>query len=143
MWWRVPMGGKTWDAAKGAPNRRAFKALVESGRASGVLAFSGDTPVGWCSVGPRADFPALERSKALAREWHAATWSLNCLFVPARYRGHGVARALAAAAVEFAREHGARELEAYPQALGPASARPGPSCGPASRPCSSLWGSDR
>lgn len=120
MWWRVPMGGKTWDAAKGAPNREAFHALVESGSASGILAFEGRAPVGWCSVGPRAHFPRIERSKALAREWSQTTWSLNCLFVPARARGRGVARALVAAAVDLARRRGAKEIEAYPQ-----TARPG------------------
>lgn len=119
MWWRVPMGGKTWDAAKGTPNKRAFKRLVQSGAASGVLAFDGETPVGWCAVGPRGDFPRIERSKALARDWDARTWSLNCLYVPAKQRGRGIATALVAAAVAHAEAQGARELEAYPQAVKP------------------------
>ena len=117
MWWRVPMGGKAWDAAKGSPNREAFRSLVQSGRASGVLAFDGDRPVGWCAVGPRGDFPRLERSKALARAWSDTTWSINCLYVPARERGRGVATALVDAAVALAFERGAREIEAYPQVV--------------------------
>lgn len=125
MWWRVPMGGKTWDAAKGAPNRRVFKQLVESGEASGVLAFDGKTPVGWCAVGPRADFPRLERSKALAREWRRTTWSLNCLYVPTHARGRGVATALVAAAVDLARKHRATEIEAYPQTVNPGERQAG------------------
>ncbi|HUG21748.1 GNAT family N-acetyltransferase [Piscinibacter sp.] len=119
MWWRVPMGGKTWEAAKGAHNRAAFKQLVESGRASGVLAFAGETPVGWCAAGPREDFPRLARSKALVRDWSQHTWSLNCLYVPARWRGRGVATALVTAAVGLARASGAVEIEAYPQAVKP------------------------
>lgn len=125
MWWRVPMGGKTWEAAKGAPNRRAFKRLVESGAASGVLAFEGDVPVGWCAIGPRGDFPRVERSKTLVRQWHETTWSLNCLYVPARQRGRGIATALVAAAVEHARAHGASEIEAYPQAVKPGERQAG------------------
>lgn len=125
MWWRVPMGGKTWDAAKGEGNRRAFRELVQSGAVSGVLAFEGNEPVGWCSVGPRAVFPRLERSKALARRWDEATWSLNCLFVPARHRGRGVATALVKSAVELARASGAAEIEAYPQALKPGERQAG------------------
>lgn len=125
MWWRVPMGGKTWEAAKGEPNRRAFRELVQSGAASGVLAFEHDAPVGWCSVGPRAAFPRLERSKALARDWGEATWSLNCLFVPARQRGRGVATALVKSAVDQARARGAGEIEAYPQALRPGERQAG------------------
>lgn len=119
MWWRVPMGGKTWQAAKGARNRDAFRSLVEAGRASGVVALVDGQPVGWCACGPRADFPRLERSKALARDWHAGTWSLNCLYVPARWRGQGVATALVEAAIALARRSGACDIEAYPQAVGP------------------------
>ncbi|BDU17103.1 GNAT family N-acetyltransferase [Lysobacter auxotrophicus] len=119
MWWRVPMGGRTWDAAKGEPNRAAFRKLVNSGKASGVLAFHGDEPVGWCAIGPRADFPRVERSKALVRPWSPATWSLNCLYVPAPWRGRGVARALVAGAIDLARQQGAEEVEAYPQSLDP------------------------
>lgn len=125
MWWRVPMGGKTWDAAKGAPNRAAFRALVESGEASGVLALAGDVPVGWCAIGPRAAFPRIERSKPLARDWIPSTWSLNCLFVPARWRGRGVARALVAAAITLARDAGANEIEAYPQSVAPGERQAG------------------
>lgn len=125
MWWRVPMGGKTWEAAKGAPNRQAFRTLVESGSATGVLAFAGSTPVGWCAIGPRADFPRIERSKAFARAWSDRTWSLNCLFVPPRWRGQGVARALVASAVEFARTQGAVEIEAYPASLKPGERQAG------------------
>lgn len=119
MWWRVPMGGRTWDAAKGEPNRAAFRRLVEGGEASGVLALAGEAPVGWCAIGPRADFPRLDRSKALVRDWSAGTWSLNCLYVPASWRGQGVGRALVAGAVGLAREAGAKEIEAYPQAVAP------------------------
>ena len=125
MWWRVPMGGKTWEAAKGEPNRAAFKALVESGRASGVLALAGDAPVGWCAAGPRREFPRIERSKALGRIWSDATWSLNCLYVPPRWRGRGVATALVASAVRLARARGASEIEAYPQAVKPGERQPG------------------
>jgi len=125
MWWRVPMGGKGWEAVKGEPNRAAFRALVESGNASGVLALAGDIPVGWCAIGPRAVFPRVERSKALARDWTPATWSLNCLFVPARWRGRGVATALVAAAIDLARQAGAHEIEAYPQAVAPGERQAG------------------
>jgi GNAT superfamily N-acetyltransferase len=125
MWWRVPMGGKAWVAAKGEPNRRAFRTLVESGTASGVLAFEGEVPVGWCAIGPRATFPRIDRSKALVRDWDDGTWSLNCLFVPASARGRGVATTLVAAAVEFAHSCGAIEIEAYPQTVRPGERQAG------------------
>lgn len=125
MWWRVPMGGRTWEAAKGPRNREALRKRVRSGGATGVLAFAGDEPVGWCSIGPRAAFPRVDRSKALTRPWNERTWSLNCLFVPARWRGRGVARSLVRAAVEFARSQGATEVEAYPTALAPGERQAG------------------
>jgi GNAT superfamily N-acetyltransferase len=43
-----------------------------------------------------------------------AVWAVTCLFARAGFRRRGVSRALARAAVAFARERGARAIEAYP-----------------------------
>jgi len=43
-----------------------------------------------------------------------SVWAVTCLFTRAGFRKHGVSRALARAAVDFARERGARALEGYP-----------------------------
>ncbi len=99
MWWRLPRGGKLWEQSKGAKNKRAFKRLVAAGKVSGCLAFAGDEPVGWCCVGPRGDFPRLERTKALATDWDEHTWSVVCFFISAKWRHHGVAGTLLKEAV--------------------------------------------
>lgn len=114
MWWRVPRGGKLWEQRKGAPNRRAFLRLLKEGRVYGCLAFVGDEPVGWCCVGPRADFPRLERTRALRTDWDAHTWSVTCFFIKAGWRGRGIASALLQRAVALARRRGARTIEGYP-----------------------------
>jgi ribosomal protein S18 acetylase RimI-like enzyme len=41
-------------------------------------------------------------------------WSVICFVVPTEYRGQGVARALLAGAVAYAKKCGARLIEAYP-----------------------------
>lgn len=66
---------------------------------------------------PTRRLPTTGTRPAFQRDWNAGTWSLNCLFVPPRWRGHGVARALVAAAVALARRRGAGEIEAYPQVV--------------------------
>lgn len=114
MWARLPRGGKLWEASKGEPNRRALLELIRSGAAHALLAFDGPRAVGWCSLGPRAQYPRLERVKAARSNWDASTWSLVCFFIPSRERGRGVASALLDAAIAYAREHGARALEGYP-----------------------------
>lgn len=114
MWWRVPRGGKTWDDAKGAKNRNAFRRLIQAGKVHGVLAFAGDEPVGWCCFGPRTDFPRLETVKALRGEIAPATWSITCFYIPARWRNHGVATQLLDAATARALELGAARIEGYP-----------------------------
>ena len=114
MWWRRPRGGKLWEQTKGASNKRAFKKLVTTGKVFGCLAFSKDQPVGWCCVGPRADFPRLQRTKGLDTDWGDHTWSVTCFFIRSGWRHRGVATALLKGAVEVARANGAKELEAYP-----------------------------
>src|SRR5882672_5252501 len=103
MYWRVPRGGELWKASQGDPNHRAFRKLVEAGRVQGALAFSGGEAIGWCAVGPRADFPRTERVKSLRCAWDEHTWSVNCFYIPAAWRGCGVASRLLEVAIEVAR----------------------------------------
>jgi GNAT superfamily N-acetyltransferase len=114
MWWRLPMGGATWERAKGEPNRRALRRLVERGEVHALLALDGERTVGWCALGPRGDFPRAERIKAIRGTWDERTWSVTCFYVPAGQRGRGVATALLRAAIELARRRGAGVLEGYP-----------------------------
>jgi GNAT superfamily N-acetyltransferase len=114
MWPRLPKGGKLWEEAKGAKNRASFQRLVKNDRVHAVLAFSGEEPVGWCCFGPRADFPRLERVKALQVAWTPETWAVVCFFIRSKWRGRGVATLLLRAATERAFELGAEEVHGYP-----------------------------
>lgn len=92
----------------------------DSNSTSGLVAYLGREPVGWCAVGPRTDCPMILRHSRVVWEGRAedrtdaSVWAVTCLFARARFRRRGVSRALALAAVDFARERGARALEAYP-----------------------------
>jgi hypothetical protein len=86
MWWRVPRGGKLWAEMKGKKNRAAFRKLVQNGDVHGVLAYSGDEAVGWCSFGPRRSHARLETVRALRRDWSQGTWSILCFYIPPLWR---------------------------------------------------------
>ncbi len=87
----------------------------------GLLAYLDGEPVGWCRLGPRADFAPLRNSPV---PWagcdedkdDASTWAVVCFVVRAGYRRQGISSALAQAAVAQARRHGAVALEGYPMA---------------------------
>jgi GNAT superfamily N-acetyltransferase len=91
-----------------------------SGTTSGLVAYLGDEPVGWCAVEPRASYEGLRRVFRVPWEGRSedkgddSVWAVTCLFARAGHRRQGVSRALARAAVDFARARGARAVEAYP-----------------------------
>jgi ribosomal protein S18 acetylase RimI-like enzyme len=86
---------------------------------SGLVAYAGSEPVGWCAVEPRTAYVRL-RTKPLVWADRAedkdddGVWSVTCFTVRVGYRRRGVSHALARAAVDFARERGARAVEGYP-----------------------------
>ncbi len=113
MLWRLPR--KTFDAQKGDGNRDAMRELVRAGSEPGLVAYRGKTAIGWVSLGPRFDFPALARSRICKPIDERPAWSVTCLFVAKAQRRSGVSVALLEAAAAQAKKRGARLLEGYPQ----------------------------
>jgi GNAT superfamily N-acetyltransferase len=112
MWWRLPR--RIYDGQRGEANREAFRTLVERGEEPGVLLYRAGRPVGWCAVGPRESFAALERSRTLAPLDARPVWSVVCLFVARSHRRQGLSVALLRAAVVHAAGRGATIVEGYP-----------------------------
>jgi GNAT superfamily N-acetyltransferase len=87
---------------------------------AGLIAYLDGEPVGWCAVEPRTAYEGLLRNNRVPWEGRAedraddSVWAVTCLFTRAGFRRDGVSYALARAAVDHARTHGARALEAYP-----------------------------
>jgi GNAT superfamily N-acetyltransferase len=91
----------------------------EAEHTTGLVAFLDGEPVGWCAVEPRTAYRRLLNSRipwAGRYEDRAdeGVWTVACFVTRAGFRRRGVSRALARAAVDFARERGARALEGYP-----------------------------
>lgn len=111
--------GRYWNNSKADTNRAEMaeeteRRNSEEGRAPGLIAYSSGQPVGWVSIGPRTDYERIEHSRVLARIDDRPVWSIVCFVVARQARRRGVASALLSAAVDYAREHGATLIEAYP-----------------------------
>jgi GNAT superfamily N-acetyltransferase len=112
MWWRLERS--EFEARKGEGNRTAMRGLVDSGHVPGLLAYLEDRPVGWCSVAPRDDYPALDRSRILKPVDDQRVWSVVCFFVSRGHRRQGVSRALLEGAAAWVARHGGEVIEGYP-----------------------------
>lgn len=99
---------------QGDGNKRAFKRIVRSGDPPGILAYAGDTPIGWCALAPRPVFVRLEKSRVLKPVDDEPVWSVVCFFVAKGFRRKGVSVHLLSAAVRYAKRRGARIVEGYP-----------------------------
>jgi GNAT superfamily N-acetyltransferase len=92
----------------------------ESGTTSGLVAYLEDEPVGWCAVEPRTAYEGLVRNNRVPWEGRTedktddSVWAVTCVFTRAGFRKRGIGRVLVRAAVDFARERGARAIEGYP-----------------------------
>jgi len=112
MYWRLKRA--EFDQKRGQGAKRALKKIVNAGQAPGILAYAEGEPIGWCSVAPREDFPVLDRSRILKPVDEQPVWSVVCFFVARPFRRKGVTVKLLTAAVEYARQHGAKIVEGYP-----------------------------
>lgn len=106
--------GEGGYGGSGAANKRALRSLVTRGTVPGLIGYREGKPVGWISLGPREDYPRLQRSPVMKPVDDKAVWSIVCFYVDPKERGQGVTKALLRAAIDYARAQGARLLEAYP-----------------------------
>jgi GNAT superfamily N-acetyltransferase len=112
MFWRLrrtDFSRQTDDEKKAA-----LQAHTAGRLAPGVLAYVAGKAIGWCSVGPREDFVALEHSRILKRLDDQPVWSIVCFFVATPFRKKGVMAELLRGAVAYAKQNGAQVIESYP-----------------------------
>lgn len=112
MWFRVPP--KTYSANGNRGNRTAMESTIAAGEEPGLLAYEDGVPVGWIAVAPRREFARIETGAERGALTEEGVWSVVCFFTAPGRRGEGIGRALLTAAIDYARDHGARVLEAYP-----------------------------
>ncbi len=91
---------------------------------TGLVAYLGGTPAGWCAVEPRTAYARLLLKTRVPWDGRsedkadAGVWAVTCFVTRTGFRRRGVSRALARAAVDFARDRGARAIEGYPMISG-------------------------
>jgi len=96
----------------------------DAAETSGLVAYLDGEPAGWCAVEPRTAYPRLRDTRVpwVGRDEDpsdSGVWAVTCFVTRVGFRRRGVSRALARAAIDFARERGARALEGYPMITEP------------------------
>ena len=126
---RFKIGPSGWTEPTTAERMQRLEQETHCGypsasRTSGLVAYLDGEPVGWCAVEPRSNYPRLPPQRVqLAKRGEdpadESVWAVTCFVTRAGYRRRGITRVLARATVDFARERGARALEAYPMITEP------------------------
>jgi GNAT superfamily N-acetyltransferase len=98
----------------GGSREAAMHRLCERENPPGVLIYRDGEPVGWCSIGPRAEIPRLAASKLIRPVDEVPVWSIVCVVVRSGHRKQGVTAHLLEGAVAYAASRGAPAVEAHP-----------------------------
>jgi GNAT superfamily N-acetyltransferase len=115
MFWRLPR--KQMRIMTPEERKESLHHMAMNDQVAGLLAYKDGEPVGWCSIGPREDYRALESSRLFKRLDDRPVWSIVCFFMYRSARGQGVMEAMIRGAVGYAKQHGAKIVEAYPTDL--------------------------
>ncbi len=122
--------GESWASVGADELAFRFRAQTDCGHprskaTTGLVAYLDGEPVGWCAVEPRDAYPRLLLKTRVPWEGRTedksdhSVWAVTCFVTRTGFRRRGISRALARAAVDFARERGARALEGYPMITTP------------------------
>ncbi|MFD6698724.1 MULTISPECIES: GNAT family N-acetyltransferase [unclassified Microbacterium] len=116
--WPV-LRNKDWNATTKEQRVEILRDEITTGPPPGIVAYVDGEAAGWIRIGPRPAQARLGYTRTIV----AATqeplddgdvWAVSCFSVRRDQRGQGLNAALLAAAVDYARESGARVIEGYP-----------------------------
>ncbi|QKV78807.1 GNAT family N-acetyltransferase [Amycolatopsis sp. Hca4] len=103
------------ERGRRGPERRTIKEeRVRTGGAHAALVFDGDGLVqGWCQYGSPEELPGIKHRRAYDKDSPPRPdWRITCVFVDKKHRGHGVARAALAGALDLIAQAGGGLVEA-------------------------------
>jgi GNAT superfamily N-acetyltransferase len=115
MFWRLPRAD--FRALRGQGTKQILHQMALRDEVAGLLAYVDGSPVGWCSIGPRTAYLALEKSRNLKRLDDQPVWSIVCFFMDRAARNQGLMYEMIRGAVAYAKKQGAKMVEAYPTDL--------------------------
>lgn len=111
--WCMVWRGTAKDRSNKESCKTAIKQFVDNKVPIGILGYSGDQPIAWCSIAPRSTYRKLGGVDD-PEEDPETVWSLVCFFITRNFRGKGVMKRLIQVAVEHSHKRGAKVIEAYP-----------------------------
>ncbi len=100
--------------------RSMMRKIVKSGPPPGLLAYREGQAVGWLALTPRPETPGWNVGRKASAAFtpkdadDPETWAASCFFIRRGWRGQGVTTQLLEAGIAWAREQGARQIDACP-----------------------------
>ncbi|KKX96902.1 MULTISPECIES: GNAT family N-acetyltransferase [Microbacterium] len=116
--WPV-LSNKDWSATTTPQRTEMFRTEIDEGPPPGIVAYVDGEAAGWIRIGPRTRQARVARTRIIAAAStepfdDESVWAVTCFVVRRERRGGGLNLELLRAAVEYARESGARLIEGYP-----------------------------
>jgi GNAT superfamily N-acetyltransferase len=92
-----------------ACRKEFIKQRVFSNIPIGILGYSEEEAIAWCSIAPRETHHRLGGDESIRN-----VWSITCFYIKRKYRKQGLMKLLIKRAKDYAKENGAEYIEAYP-----------------------------
>jgi len=95
-------------------NRIAVSRLIQENKLRGYLAYSNDTPVGWCNANDRENYQRLSKEYKIDKNEADKILSIVCFIVCPEHRRNGIARLLLEKVISDYAKKEYNFIEAYP-----------------------------